>query len=290
MDYQIENEIIRIGISATGAEMQSIVKDGIEYLWSGDERYWPEHAPLLFPFVGRLTDGKYLLRGKEYEMDIHGFARKLPYQVVCRKEDKITLELCDSEETYASYPYHFRLSVTYELQGNTIHIRYQVENRSDNRMYFGIGGHPGFRVPLEEGLDFKDYYLEFGGRCYPDRVVHTEQCYVDGSNLRFPLEYNQRLKMAHHMFDEDAIVLQNMADEVTLKTDRGKRKVTVSYPQFPYLGMWHAPKTEASYICIEPWASLPSRQGVVEEFACKSDLIRLAPGEKYKNDWSITIE
>jgi galactose mutarotase-like enzyme len=77
---------------------------------------------------------------------------------------------------------------------------------------------------------------------------------------------------------------------VTLKSDKGKRKVTVSYPELPYLGLWHAPGVEAPYLCIEPWASLPSRQDIIEEFRYKSDLIRLSPGREYVNKWGITIE
>ena len=95
--------------------------------------------------------------------------------------------------------------------------------------------------------------------------------------------------MQHNMFDDDAIVLQNMSNEVTLKSDRGTRSETVSYPSMTYMGLWHAPKTEAPYICIEPWTSLPSRQDVVEEFSNKSDLVRLGVGEVYRNQWSITI-
>ena len=57
----------------------------------------------------------------------------------------------------------------------------------------------------------------------------------------------------------------------------------------PYLGMWHVPNTDAPYLCIEPWSSLPARQNVVEDFACKSDLIQLGPGKTYINTWSITI-
>ena len=92
------------------------------------------------------------------------------------------------------------------------------------------------------------------------------------------------------MFDDDAIVLQHVSDEVTLKSDKGSRQVTVSYPNLPFLGLWHAPKTEAPYICIEPWTSLPSRQDVVEEFRYKYDLIRLDAEDMYENTWSITIE
>ena len=91
------------------------------------------------------------------------------------------------------------------------------------------------------------------------------------------------------MFDDDAVVLKNVADSVTLKSDKWTHSVTLSYPNLPYLGLWHAPKTEAPYICIEPWSSLPSRQDIVEEFQYKSDLIRLEQDEDYQNDWKITL-
>lgn len=290
MDYQISNRYIQAVLSDTGAELRSVKKDGGEYLWNGDAAYWPESSPILFPYVGRFTNGKYLLDGKELEMGIHGFARKLPFAVVYQEEDSITFELRDNEETFRMYPYHFILQISYELQENEIIITYRVSNGSKDTMYFGIGGHPGFRVPLDEGLSFSDYYLEFGGISRPDRVGHTPACFLSGENKEFPLEEGRIIRLEHTMFDDDAIVLQNMADEVTLKSDKGSRQVRVSYPDMPYLGLWHAPRTEAPYICIEPWTSLPSRQDVVEEFRYKNDLIRLTPGEQYVNVWSIAVD
>lgn len=289
MEYSISNHSLQLVLSDIGAELQSIEKDGREYLWNGDPQYWPERSPILFPYVGRFTEGKYRLGGREYEMEIHGFAKKYPYRVAEQKEDSITFELRDHTETYQIYPYHFILQVTYRLQDNTIAITYRVFNTSPDTMYFGIGGHPGFRVPLEEGLIFSDYYLEFSGASCPERIGHTPACFLSGINQPFPLEDNRILRLYHKMFDEDAIVFRNMADEVTLKSEKGMRQVTVSYPNMPYLGLWHAPKTEAPYLCIEPWTSLPSRQNIVEEFRYKSDLIRLAPEKQYRNTWNITI-
>ncbi len=289
MEYSISNHSLQLVLSDIGAELQSIEKDGREYLWNGDPQYWPERSPILFPYVGRFTEGKYRLGGREYEMEIHGFAKKYPYRVAEQKEDSITFELRDHTETYQIYPYHFILQVTYRLQDNTIAITYRVFNASPDTMYFGIGGHPGFRVPLEEGLTFSDYYLEFSGTSCPERIGHTPACFLSGINQPFPLEDNRILRLYHKMFDEDAIVFRNMADEVTLKSEKGMRRVTVSYPNMPYLGLWHAPKTEAPYLCIEPWTSLPSRQNIVEEFRYKSDLIRLAPEKQYRNTWNITI-
>ena len=124
----------------------------------------------------------------------------------------------------------------------------------------------------------------------PERVGHTPACFLSGQNQEFPLENGTRISLSHRLFDDDAIVLRNMADKVALKSDKGTRQVKVSYPDMPYLGIWHAPKKEAPYVCIEPWTSLPSRQDVVEEFKYKSDLIRLAAGEQYVNAWSIAVD
>ena len=290
MEYQLRDADLIVTISDIGAEMQSIKYKGQEYLWNGDETYWAERSPILFPYVGRFTEGKYTLGGQVYEMDIHGFARRLRYHVKEQNPQKIVFALYDTEKTRRSYPFSFALEIGCALKNGEIEISYHVENQSSDTMYFGIGGHPGFALPLEEGLEFSDYYLEFETKCCPDRIGHTETCFLSGENKPFELQDGRRLPLCHELFDDDAIVLQNMAGQVTIKTDKGQRKVKVSYPQMPYLGLWHAPKTQAPYLCVEPWTSLPSRQDVVEEFQCKSDLIRLEPGSIYTNFWHITIK
>lgn len=62
--YTLHNGTLTVTLDACGAVLYSIVKDGAEYLWQGDARYWARRTPTCFPYVGRLTDGKYLLGGK----------------------------------------------------------------------------------------------------------------------------------------------------------------------------------------------------------------------------------
>ena len=50
-----------------------------------------------------------------------------------------------------------------------------------------------------------------------------------------------------------------------------------------YIAFWHTPETEAPFVCIEPWLSLPSRQDVVEDLEKQPDIRILAPGEAYEN-------
>ena len=290
MYITIQNESLMLAVDTVGAQMMSIRSaDGCEYLWQGDSAYWEDRAPTLFPFIGRLTDNSYRYRGTVYPMGIHGFAAACEFTCVERCKDKMVLLLSVNEETQRQYPFDFTFFVIYALQGNGLSITYQVRNDSAETMPFGVGGHPGFRVPLEAGEAFEDYILEFRQCCKPDRVGFTPQVYLSGVDTPYPLENGRRLRLQHSLFDEDAIILKNMAREVTLRSENSGRGVTIFYPDMPYVGFWHWPKTDAPYVCIEPWSSLPSRQNVVEDLACKSDLIHLAAGKTYENTWTITV-
>ena len=285
----IENEHLSLTADTLGAQLMSLRRGGLEYLWQGDPRYWPDRAPTLFPFIGRLTDNRYRYRGRTYRMGIHGFAAASEFTPAEQSRDKLVLSLRSSAATLEQYPIDFSLEITYRLKGSTLEIGYQVENLDEKTMPFGIGGHPGFRVPLEEGARFEDYLLEFSECCQPDRVGFTPAVFLSGRDEAYPLEDGKRLPLRHTLFDQDAVILKNMAREVTLRSAASAHAVTVSYPQMSYLGIWHWPKTDAPYVCIEPWSSLPARQDVIEEFTCKSDLTQLEPGKTYENCWFITI-
>lgn len=290
MIYTIENEALKVQIADRGAELMSIqTKDGNEYLWQGDPAYWADRAMNLFPYIARLTEGKYTLEGTTYEMTIHGFANYSVLTAVEQEGDRIVFELTDSEETRKMYPYAFAYRVIYSLKGSKLEVKFEVENRNDKVMYFGIGGHPGFNVPLEKGLAFEDYYLEFDRPENPVRVGFTEACYLNGQDEEYVLSEGGKILMNHHLFDEDAIVLRDMAKCVTLKSDKSSRYVKVEYPEMDYLGIWHMPHTDAPYVCIEPWSSLPSRQDVIEALEEKKDLVALEAGKTYENIWTVEI-
>ena len=290
MVYTIENDHLTLSVDSLGAQMMHICsRDGREYLWQGDKAYWPDRAPTLFPFIGRLTRDSYQYQGTVYPMGIHGFAAGQEFACRVLEKDNLVLELTDNEQTRTQYPFAFSLEIGFRLEGSQVQISNAVKNRSRQVMPFAIGGHPGFRVPLEDGEDFTDYVVEFAGGCQPDRVGFTPQVYLSGQDESYPLEEGKYLSLRHDLFDQDAIILKNMSREVTLRSKVSSHEVTVSYPEMSYLGLWHWPKTDAPYLCIEPWTSLPTRQDVVEDFGCKSDLIHLLPGKTYTNTWSITI-
>ncbi len=293
MEYTIQNDALTVQVSETGAELQSVKSaDGREYLWQGDPAYWSGKAPNLFPYIGRLTSGSYLLQGKKYRMPMHGFLGQETLAAEEYEKDSLTLRLESTEETRSLYPFDFIYRIRYALRDGTLITTTSVKNTGSGRMYFAAGGHPGFRVPLEEGLAFEDYYLEFPYPSRPDRVMFSETCYPSGMEKEYPLQDGVRIPLRHDLFAHDAIVLRHMPDTVKLASDRGTHSVTVHYPDFPYLGFWHVwdqDVTDAPYVCIEPWTSLPSRDGIIEDFSCQSDLIRLDAGKTYENTWEIMI-
>jgi len=80
--------MIKIQSKTAGAELISIQKDGQEMLHDGKE-YWNRHAPILFPIVGALKDGKTIIENKTYEMGQHGFARDMEFKQVDKKDDEV---------------------------------------------------------------------------------------------------------------------------------------------------------------------------------------------------------
>lgn len=286
MMYRIQNGCMTALIDSLGAQLMSLqCAQGVEYLWQGDPKYWSDRALTIFPYVARLTQGCYRYQGQLYHMPIHGFAPTAQFRVAQQTDSAITFTLESCPEFYQQYPFRFRFCVRYQLEEATLNVTLQVENLDEKTMYFGLGGHPGINVPLEAGLSFEDYVLEFPD-CQPRRVEFTPECFITGKEHPFPLE-NKQLPLRHTMFDEDAIVLKGIPGQVTLRSEHGDRGVTLTAPEFPVFGFWHMPKTDAPYVCLEPWSSLPSRQDVIADLETQEDLISLPAGETYSATWSV---
>lgn len=288
MDYIISNGVITLTVASKGAEMMSIKKDGTEYLWQGDSKYWASRAVNLFPICGRLTDGKYTYKGNTYEMILHGFAKVSEFEMIEKADSKLVFLLKANEETKKIYPFDFEYFVEYTLSDDTVKVTYTAKNLGDNTMYYAFGGHPGFNVPLDKGA-FDDYYLEF--KCEkPAKKMVFDACYFSDKVEDFPLENGRILKLTHSLFDDDAVFLKDTCKTVTLKSDLSEKSVTVKYFDMQYLGLWHKPQTDAPYVCIEPWQSVPAYLNVVDDLETKKDMSQLHPGQTDSAEIEITIK
>ena len=150
----ISNGSITLTADSHGAVLSSVQKDGLEYLWQGDPAYWGFKDKNLFPYIGRLTDGKYTLSGKEYSLPLHGFATSAVFEVSYVDDTSVVFTLCEDEETMKMYPFPFVYVVKYEVADSGFIKSCRVYNAGESEMYFALGSHPGFNVPLAEGETF----------------------------------------------------------------------------------------------------------------------------------------
>src|SRR5699024_1646931 len=186
MEWSISNQILTVAVGSLGGGLTHLQKGGVEYLWQGDPAFWTGQAPHLFPIVGRLTGGKATVEGDPCSLGGHGFFRKREAALVEKTDDSLTVEEVWDEETYAQYPRKWRAALTYRLEKNTVLITFHVENLDEKTLWFYYGGHPGFRMPLEDGLDFCDYRLKFSEPCAPKQMALSDDFFTTGDAVPFP--------------------------------------------------------------------------------------------------------
>lgn len=289
MIQTIENEFLIVQINDTGAELFSLKskKTGIEYLWQGDAKYWKGRSPVLFPICGRLYKGKYTFCGKEYEMPIHGIARTAEFSTHKLSDGEIEFIIKSNAKTKTQYPFDFEFAVVYALKGDKIEITYKVKNNDKKDMPFSFGAHPAFNVPWNADESFEDYYIEFGKDSL-DKMILSGNCFYMDNAEKFPLKY-KKLPLKHELFDNDALFFKTETDTVKLKSQKSGNYIEISYNGMTCLGLWHVPKTDAPFVCIEPWHGIPSDEGKVDDLVTKRQMITLQPNRVYANTYTIKI-
>ena len=293
MDVSLANDLLRITVQSTGAELTSLVKraTGQEYIWSGDPAVWGSTAPVLFPIIGTLKDGKTRIEGKEYAIPKHGFIRYNDrLELYSKSEDRLTFRLCADEQTLAVYPYRFDFRITFRLRNEHLIIYHEVTNLDERPMPFHLGGHPAFRVPFFEGDRYEDYYLRFEHA--EDSVSYqvTDAGTVSTQDTRpVPWQEGGRvLPLTHELFSQDALVFKDLESRsVNLESRNHGPVLKLDYAGWTHLGVWA--KTNGDFVCIEPWLGVADAAEGDGEFAHKEDLIRLEPNDTYEMSYDIKI-
>lgn len=285
----LSNGKISIEVNSVGAELWSIkkMKDTFEYLWQGDGTYWTGRSPVLFPNVGAVKNNVMRVDGVEYPLGNHGFPRKLEFELLESTSDTLVYAYTYDDDSLKMYPFKFILELSYTLSDMTVAIDYRVKNLDDKVMYFQLGTHPGFNCPLNKGLAFDDYYLEF------DQEEKSRRLFFDAANLlvsdkdvdgldgtKFPLNFD--------LFQEGACIFRDIkSSSIVLKSDKDSKSVTLNYNKFPYLGLWQ--KQGAPYVCIEPWYGVSDLDNYTGDFKDKEMIISLDEKKQYECQLTITI-
>lgn len=289
MIYTIENDQLICTIDSRGCELKSVrdIKTDREYMWNGDPAFWSRTSPVLFPFVGGVKNKKYRYDGKDYEMSQHGFARDMEFTLISNTEDEIWMELTDTDETMAKYPFHFRLKTGFRLDHRTLSVIWRVENPNDSDMFFAIGAHPGFMMPEDERHEFRLY--DKNGKpvqSIVNRIFAGNGCVSDRTEvIKTP---DGILPITDHLFDGDALVIENgqLGQAVLAKEGSDTADITVRFTS-PLAGLWSPPKKKAPFICIEPWYGRCDSENFEGELKERDYEQTLEPGKEFRAEYDI---
>ena len=285
------NDILTIEVSEHGAELQSIRKGSVEYLWQGNPEYWGRRSPVLFPIVGSVWEKRYRVAGKEYELGQHGFARDMDFKLVSQSATEVRYRLESTEATLAKYPFPFVLEIAYRLHGNKLDVIWDVTNPASEDLYFQIGAHPAFNYPDYSLESSARGFLGFGRTEGLECIRIKEKGCVD-VDVKYPLEVpaDGLLPVAADTFDAiDTIMLQDsQIDQVAMYRADGTPWLKMTFDA-PVVGIWSPPGKVAPFICLEPWYGRCDSAGYEGEYKDKEWINTLAPGQKFSSVYTIEI-
>lgn len=289
--HTLKNEVLTVEVSSHGAELQSIRKNGTEYLWQGDPAYWGRRSPVLFPIVGSVWEKRYRVNGAEYELGQHGFARDMDFTLVSSSDTEVRYRLESDEQTLKKYPFHFVLEIAYRLHGNCLDVIWEVMNPDTETLYFQIGAHPAFIYPDYSTLSKERGFLSFDRTEGLECIRIKEKGCVDAVT-KYPLEIpsDGKLPVASDTFDAiDTIMLQDsQIGRVDMMRADGTPWLSLSFDA-PVVGIWSPPGKVAPFICIEPWYGRCDRAGYEGEYCDKDWMNSLEPGGKFSSVYTIGI-
>ena len=279
----ISNGVLTARFNELGAELKSLKKGEEEFIFGGDDRYWSNSSPVLFPACSALKGDTYYLDGKGYKMDKHGFAKDMLFSVEEKTDNSVTFLLKDTAETRKKYPFAFEFRIIYTLVENRLNVEYIITNKNRENMYFSVGAHEGYLCP--EGIE--DYDILFSEK-------QTLKSYILSGPDTLGYEYTEILKdskvlpLKNEYFTEDALIFLNIPfDGLMLKNRKTGKTVKVTFKGFPYLLIWTVPG--APFICVEPWCGITDRSDTNMDFKTKEGIECLPPNSVFKRIHTLEI-
>ncbi len=288
----ISNSVLTVQIAKHGAELQSIVKNGKEYLWQGDARFWGRRSPVLFPNVGRVWENRYRHAGNTYEIGQHGFARDMDFTLLGCTADGADYQLDSTDETLSKYPFPFRLMVGYQLDGNAVVVKWRVQNTGDATMYFQIGAHPAFYFPQLDLSTNERCFFAFDSTEPLEYISPVEKGCVSPERHVLKLNNEGLMPVSVDTFACDTYIFDNKQLKKVTLLDREKRPYISLEFDTPLVALWSPTKAhpDCPFVCIEPWYGRCDAVGYAGDLANREWMQVLQPQEVFEAKYKISIK
>lgn len=290
---EIENQWLKVGIEKNGAEVRKVKnkKNGLDYMWSGDNKYWGRVSPILFPIVGRLKDDQLKINGQTYKMSQHGFLRDVEFNVLEQSATNASFVFESAGRFLDVYPFEFKAIIRYMLKEDSLIVHWEIVNQNKEEMYFSIGAHPAFKIPLLENETSDDYSLHFT----PSANKNVMEYELKNSLIHEKGMANEIsiVPLTNSLFANDALVYSNI-DKINLVSNKTSHGVEVLFKNFPFVGVWSrymdTDHTIAPFVCIEPWYGIADLYDTSGEISEKFGINRLESGCTFDAEYSIKFK
>lgn len=274
--------MLEIKVKKTGAELESIKFNNKEMLHTGKE-FWDRQSPILFPTVGRLRDNQSIINDKKYTIPQHGFAKDMKFELIKETENEKLYITKSNEETLKMYPFEFELYTKYIINESTLTVEYNVINKDNKEMIFGIGGHPGFKLDMHQ----EEYYFELEDEENEVEFMEVEGNYISNKPAKNILKNNKIIEITKETFINDAIMMKKLkSNTIALKQKKDNKKILeFTFEEFPILAIWSMPG--APFICLEPWFNYADRVKETGYFKDKEGVVTLSPEKEFNCKFSV---
>jgi galactose mutarotase-like enzyme len=139
------------------------------------------------------------------------------------------------------------------LNEQELTLQYEVKNTDTQSIYFSIGAHPGFRLPLFDHEQYEDYFISF------NQTETAESYLIDGglisNQTKAVFTSPNQIDLKKEIFLQDALVFKNLhANTLTLKSKNHAHGLSLTANHFPFYGIWA--QKNADFVCLEPWCGI----------------------------------
>jgi aldose 1-epimerase len=257
------------------------VKDEDELHKEGIPQYM---GALLFPFVDRLENGKYVFEEVEYTLpcneenhknSLHGFMNNNIFQVLqlSANQEQASAELFyNYEGTFEGYPFSCTITVCYTLNAKGFDCSTSVKNKSGGNMPIGMGWHPYFLL-TENPSQYEVSVPAMASFIIREDYINT------GKKVSFD-KREEFLKINNFAFNAYALNQVNDSTKTILRDKKNKTDITIESRGFPYLQLYVVAEKA---IAIEPLTCMGN------SFNNGIGLTILAPNEIMKNSFEVKL-
>ncbi|MCB0459857.1 MAG: aldose 1-epimerase [Flavobacteriaceae bacterium] len=235
-------------------------------------------SSILFPFAGRIKNGRYIFLDKLYSLPIneienqnalHGLIYNKPFHVIsqCSSNKKVEVVLeYRQKDLVEGFPYSYSVQLKYILTSNDLTLTCSINNTGNQSFPFSVGWHPYFH---SDNLNVSRIKMN----CLKKIIFDKNLVAIDEK----PLTYKGEL-LINKKFDDCFLIKGNVLKLIT----PGYQLKLRSSNKYNYLIVYTI--NEANVIALEPLTGAPNC------FNNLKGLQVLKPKDNYSITWEILVE